>query len=349
MSSAADVKALVAGHVTSQSAPEKGRWRIAWVANALPTEKQLVGQTAVTATITQYAGDAPSVFRLITAAAGLFWTNAVTAGDVVRYAYGVDALGEATYATGVVDRVISETQLLLLAGPAAAVPIASKIEVWRTLSTDQQVSELVAANTYASRRVFSVFTGGSTLDGYAAQPDYFVAAAAAGLRSGVAPHQGLTNVALAGVGATPYTTKTLTGTQLDTLADAGYWLIRQDARSGSIYTRKQLSTDLTDLNTQEQSITTNIDSLSYYFKLSLSPYIGRTNNVDAVRSLIKADLNAAFEFFFSAATPTLGSQLLDGTQILELRQHAVLADTLVIKVQCVIPAPINTIELYLVV
>jgi hypothetical protein len=119
--------------------------------------------------------------------------------------------------------------------------------------------------------------------------------------------------------------------------------------AGEVYCRKQISTDLTDLNTTEQSVTTNVDSISYYLKQILAPYIGRTNNVLTVQNLIRGDIEAAFQVFFNNATPTLGSQLLDGTVITDLRPHATLRDRLVVEIALVIPYPLNNIDVYLVV
>lgn len=341
----------VVGHVQGLSSPEKGRWRIAWVTTPLAAESRVVGDdtTPILGTIQDNPGDAAGTNRLVTATNGQFLANDVQAGDELRYNYGVDSFGDPTYSTAVVDQVISETQLLLVTGPSSAVNVASQLEVWRTLDTDAQVNELVAGNPYSSRRVYNVFAGGATIDGFAGVADYFLAAAYAGLRSGVAPHQGLTNVELGGVEAVPFMTITLNGNQLDTLANAGFWLTYQDAVDGSIFCRKQISTDLTDLNTTEQSITTNLDSQSYYYKNTLKPYIGRTNNVQTVHNLIRADLEAAFEFFLNnGRTPTLGGQLVAAT-IEELRPSVVERDKLVITVSIQLPYPINLIDLNLVV
>jgi hypothetical protein len=275
----------------------------------------------------------------------------VRAGDTYRYNYGLDALGAQTYATDIVDTVISETQLKIVTGPTSPVSVAEKIEIWRTLSLAAQVDDLASKNSYGTRRCYNVIGGNKNLaDGFTDVDDMFLAAAFAGLRSGVAPHQGLTNVELSGFTSVPWTSVTLTGIERDALMNAAYWVVEQNsAGAGEVYCRKELSTDLTDLNTSEQMVTTNVDSVSYYLKAALAPYIGRTNNVDTVRNLIRGDIDAAFQVFFNNKTPTLGSQLLDGTQILELRPHAVLKDRLVIKNRLVIPYALNNIDCYLVV
>lgn len=346
-----DVLSMVAGHVTQQSTPEKGRWRIAWVTETNATTKQIVGATQSLATIAHDTADVAGTYRLVTCATATFITDGVTAGDTFEYNFAVDAVGAATYSTDVVDSVISETQLKILTGPAAAVAVAEKIEVWRNLTASAQCDELALLNSYGSRRVYNVLAGNQNdADGYSNVDDMYLAAAFAGLRSGVLAHQGLTNVELAGFTTINWTMVTLTGTDRDTLMNAGYWVVQQNTEgAGEVYCRKQLSTDLTSLNTTEQSVTTNVDSVSYYLKSILAPYIGRTNNVETVQSLIRGDVEAAFQVFFNNATPTLGSQLLDGTVITDLRTHATLRDRLVIEIALVIPYPLNNIDCYLVI
>lgn len=347
------VLSMVAGHVAQQSTPEKGRWRIAWVTETNATTKRITGSdtTPFLATIAHDTADVAGTYRLVSCATATFITDGVTAGDTFEYSFAVDAVGAATYATDVVDSVISETQLKILTGPAAPVVVAEKIEIWRNLTAAAQCDELALLNSYGSRRVFNVIAGGQNdADGYSNVEDMYLAAAFAGLRSGVLAHQGLTNVELAGFSTINWTMTTLTGTERDVLMNAGYWVVQQNTEgAGEVYCRKQVSTDLTDLNTTEQSVTTNVDSVSYYLKQILAPYIGRTNNVDSVQALIRGDIEAAFQVFFNSATPTLGSQLLDGTVITDLRTHATLQDRLVVEIALVIPYPLNNIDVYLVI
>lgn len=344
---------MVVGHVKQQSTPEKGRWRIAWVTEANATTKQIVGSsvTPFLGTIANDPADGAGTYRLVTCSTATFITDGVVAGDTLRYHFAVDSVGAQTYETDIVDSVISETQLKVLTGPAAPVTVAEKIEIWRNLSAAAQVDELATLNSYGTRRAYNVLAGNQNdADGYSNVDDMFLASAFAGLRSGVLAHQGLTNVELSGFSRINWTMLTLTGADRDTLMNAGYWVVQQNTEgAGEVYCRKQISTDLTDLNTTEQSVTTNVDSVSYYLKQILAPYIGRTNNVDTVQNLIRGDIEAAFQVFFNNATPTLGSQLLDGTVITDLRPHATLRDRLVVEIALVIPYPLNNIDVYLVV
>jgi len=344
---------MVVGHVKQQSTPEKGRWRIAWVTEATPTIKRITGSdvSPFLATIANDPADTAGTYRLVTCSTATFITDGVLAGDSFRYHFAVDSVGAQTYETDIVDSVISETQLKVLTGPTAPVAVAEKIEIWRSLSDAAQVADLALVNSYGTRRAFNVIGGNQNdADGYSNVDDMFLASAFAGLRSGVLAHQGLTNVELSGFSRINWTMLTLTGADRDVLMNAGYWVVQQNTEgAGEVYCRKQVSTDLTDLNTTEQSVTTNVDSVSYYLKNILAPYIGRTNNVLTVQNLIRGDIEAAFQVFFNNATPTLGSQLLDGTVITDLRPHATLRDRLVVEIALVIPYPLNNIDVYLVV
>lgn len=342
---------LVVSHVNTMSGANKGRWRIAWVTQDLPEEKEIVkgDPDPLLGTITQYSGDAVGTYRLLEMSGGNFLTNGVAAGDEVRYSYGVDGFLNQTYSTDTVDSVISETQLLLLTGPASPVSVASSTEIWRQLDTSGQVEELIAGNTYGDRRVRNVLGGNPDMNGYSGVEDYFLACAYAGLRGGVNPHQGLTNVEVANVDAISFLVEDLDGDQLDELANAGFWLTSQDPDTGTIFCRKQLTTDSTDLNSSEGSVTTNVDSMSYYFKSLLAPYIGRTNNVPSVRALIEAQMKTAIEYLKNGvSTPNLGGQLVSGT-IEDIRQHATQADRLVIELDLEIPYALNNIDLYLII
>ncbi len=354
LSSDPAVLSLVVGHVNGQSSPEKGRWRVAWGSVSAISTLRVVGSTLTLATIADAPLETAGTNRLVTAQAGTtFVTSGVRAGDIVRYAYGVDAFGGEVYASATVDEVVSETQLLLLDGPDTAVSLASKVEVWRDLETGEQVSDLVVKNSYGERRLFLLPDApngfGPVADGYSDLPDMFLACGYAGLRSGSAPHQGLTNVQLAGFQRVPYFTDVLTGADLDALMNAGYWLTFQDPNTGDIYCRKQISTDLTDVKTSEQSVTTNVDSISYVFKDGLAPYIGRTNNVATVQTNIEADINSIIEFFLNNTnTPTLGGQLTAGS-ILEIRPHATQPDRLIVRIDIETPVPLNNADITLVI
>jgi hypothetical protein len=180
------------------------------------------------------------------------------------------------------------------------------------------------------------------------QPGFFLAAALAGLASGVVPHQGLTQVEVAGFDDYSRSYKLFNETQLNEMAEAGTWIVTQ-ARDGTPFTRHAVTTDNLDLNRREEMIRRNVDSMSYLFLRRLRPYIGRTNATPGMVDYLANRVNEIISFLKSNGyTQELGSQLIDG-RIRVLRVHPLLKDRIEIVLDLTVPAPLNNIELHLVV
>ena len=126
------------------------------------------------------------------------------------------------------------------------------------------------------------------------------------------------------------------------------WIVTED-RDGTPHTRHALTTDNLDLNRREEMIRRNVDSMSYLFLRRLRPYIGRTNATPSMVRRLEYEVTRIIDFFKNnGKTVELGSQLIDGT-IRTLRIHPLLRDRIEIVLDLVVPAPLNNIELHLVV
>lgn len=344
-------------HVEDQSGEEVGRWRALVLGLDVARETPVVSaanssdSAAVLATI----GDDPltsgtQYTRLsVPANNAKFITNKVRAGDRVRYFYVTDGFNRISYTEYVVEAVISENSIRLKAGPASAVAVAQKVEIWRN-QNNTEYSDAVgkAAGKYSSTRVVAIANSKLTLSGYSNQPSYYVAAAIAGLRSGVNPHQGLTSVSVSGIDYVGDAINGFNTAQLNTIAGDGGWIIIK-AEDGSFINRHAVTTNNTDLNRREEQVRTNVDNMSYAFRRGLVPYIGRSNITPVTLTNINITLKGIGDGFkTSVGTNSIGPQLLDYT-IAELRQHAVLKDHIVAVVNLTIPYPLNNIELKLVV
>jgi hypothetical protein len=352
---------LVQGHIEAMSSPEKGRWRIGWFNLQATTEKGMytcsekLGAGScdpVLATITDDPDAAGTQYTLLTAAGEKFLTSIdqeVEAGDIVRAQYQDDGFGNVTYSEYVVDEVLNEEEIRLFTGPSAPINTPSKIEIWRNLSRTEIAQEYATnAGTFNSRRVYLVWpdqvgNAGETFAGY------YLCAALAGLRSASLPHRPLTNVEILGFDDISRTTEFFNAPQLDTLAAAGIWIVTQDPNDGDVYTRHQLSTDNLDLNRKEQSVTTNVDSISYTFLRRLAVYIGRGNVTPTMINIIRGEILSVLDFFSSfVVQDILGPQVIS-YEIDQLEQHPVLRDRVLAVVNLVIPYPLNNIELHLVI
>jgi hypothetical protein len=132
------------------------------------------------------------------------------------------------------------------------------------------------------------------------------------------------------------------------MAAAGWWIVTQ-ASDGTVYTRHQLSTNNLDLNRREQSVTTNVDSISYTLLNRLSVYIGRGNVTPIMISIIEGEILSVLDFFSNfIAQDILGSQITS-YEIEQLEQHPTLKDRILAVIPIVIPYPLNNVEVHLVI
>jgi len=284
----------------------------------------------------------------VTTGNGYFITNDVRPGDLVRYNYSVDAFGEEQYDEYVVDQVLSENTLLLFTGLDGPVTLGQRVEIWHNRNRNEIAEDLARqAGSFSNRRVVAVWPD-QVGEAGTLQPGYYLAAAIAGLASGVVPQQGLTNVEVSGFDDFTRSYQYFNETQLNRMAEAGVWIVTQD-RDGTPHTRHALTTNNLDLNRREEMIRRNVDSMSYLFLRRLRPYIGRTNATPGMVTLLEGQVKAIIKFLKrNGNTAEIGSQLIDGS-IRILQIHPLLKDRIEIVLDLVVPAPLNNIELHLVV
>lgn len=359
------IKGLYQGLVENNSGAEQGAWKATFFCLNSISEKMLVGESsAADQILNPTSTDGEAVLAIVEddpTATGTqytllsvpednsnFITYGVRAGDTVRYLFTVDGFGNEDYEEFTVDQVLSENSLLLTAGTTVPVAVPQRIEIWRTLTAGELITELSSeSGSYADKRVCMVWpdyvgSGGTTMEGY------FVCAALAGLVSGVSPHQGLTNVEISGFDDYTRSYKLFSESQMTTLANAGVWITTQDG-NGTAHTRHALTTDVSSTNTQEEMIRRNVDSISYIFLNRLAPYIGRTNVTPSMLKKLRYEVEATISYLRNTGyTSELGGQLIDAT-ITTLRVHPLLADRVEIVLDLEVPYPLNNIEVHLVV
>jgi len=358
------VQDLFAAHIVGESNEIANNWKAGFFAIQSRNSKMLVGEGApiagvsgntipepVLATVADdpaATGDNQFTLLQVPNGLGYFITNGVQPGDLVRYEYSVDGFGVTKYAEYVVDEVLSESSLRLYSGTDTAVVTPQRVEIWHNMDRNEMADDIAQqAGAFSSRRVCAVWPD-QVGEAGTLQPGYYLAAALAGLVSGVVPHQGLTNVEVAGFDDYTRSYKMFNETQLNRMAGAGVWIVTED-RDGTPYTRHALTTDKLDLNRREEMIRRNVDSISYLFLRRLRPYIGRTNATPGMVGYLRSRVTEIIDFFkANGYTQELGSQLIDGT-IRVLRVHPLLKDRIEIVLDLVVPAPLNNIELHLVV
>jgi hypothetical protein len=341
-------------HVDFMSDPDRCKWRIVIANRELDTISDIFvdrvdpisGDTVdLEATFTDDpdAEDlSPPIFTRMEDPLASFLSSGVKAGDIVLTDF-VD--GEAT-SSYPVDRVVSEDIIILFDGPSEAVLAPKKYEIVRPLTKDEQASAYAAiAETFLDRRVYLVWPDKVIVDD-AEVDGFYLCCAIAGMVAGFPPHQGFTNLAMAGFDSVPRSTSYFTRAQLNIMAEAGVYIVTQKTEGGAVYARHQLSTDKTSVETQELSVTKNLDFLSFYFRNLLEPFIGVWNVTEGALFSIRDVLEGGIEFQKSRALPKIGAPLIDGV-VDNVGSNSLLKDTVEVEMRVLLPFPLNFINLRL--
>ena len=128
------------------------------------------------------------------------------------------------------------------------------------------------------------------------------------------------------------------------MAAAGTWLVVKDIEA-NIVTRHQLTTDMSQLSTQEESISTNLDHICRDFKNAVKDLYGRGNATQAMLELIRSRIYSQKSSIQSRSYPdTLGSQITDLT-ITKLYIDTVLKDHIYCELDTELPYPLNNLTL----
>lgn len=354
------VTSAVKAHVETMSTAAEARWRKAWISLQPTTFGILAGYDRAAAGVNWTTGTSGAdpqtgtagVFATIAPASGstdpALVTNGVRAGDTLRVF--ADGTTTSAYADYLISAVRSQNEVVVASAISGSGTRA--VQVLRTYTNEEQVAALGAA-TGNSRRVNAVFPYTAKTAGVD-KPGYFVAAALAGLRAGSLPHAPLTNVELLGFDDFTVSLVTFTPTQLNSLAAHGYWIVTQDVAGGVPYVRHQLTTlgynDVgADPKFSEDSITTNVDSISYSLQRVLKPFIGRYNVNPGTILLIKDAVTRQLNYQKAESANTdAGPQLL-GYTIESIGKSAVFRDRIEAVVTIDLPYPLNGVTLTLVV
>lgn len=361
------VQNLFAAHATSQSAPERGRWRVTWVSVSGVSEVPVVHNgTAVQGHLESTSTDGNEVLAsvvdsgtgntevfnrlLVPAANGGFDTNNVRPKDTLRINFREDAFGNEIYDEYQIDLVINEDELLLASPLEEETIIPLRIEIWRNLPRSEEANEIARrAGAWATRRVRAVWPdtlsgGGQTM------PGYHLCAALAGLASGILPQQSMTNLEISGFDSVSRTVDRFTRDQLDIMAGSGTWIVTQSTRDNRIYSRQALTAgDSSNINTREESLTRNVDSISYRFRQLFEPFIGVSNITPQIIAQIRVRARSLINSLRASENQTDAGAQLIAAAIIDVRQHALFRDRVVVVIQLEVPYPLNNLEISLVV
>lgn len=359
---------LVAAHVNTLSGPQFNRYRVAWLTDSPRDEAIIVGATTsdngevVTATITDNTEQSGTQYTLLTITSGnaSFADLGVRPLDRVRFGFSTNAWGDEFYNEYVVERVINDNSLVLASGPDVAEIIPRKVEIQRTLTAAEKVQSftgklatlvdntVVVGSTTTNRypgMLVRFLPFATVMDGVNEVPSYFMAATLAGIRSALAPHQSMTRIQVPGFSAVKGIEE-FTISQLNELAAAGGFIVSPDYSTGALTVRHAVTAGpFDDVNQREESVISNVHSISFYFFDILNPYIGQSNVTPSNLATIRAELEAAADFLRSANfSQRLGGQLTDFT-LNSVRQSPVSKDSILVQADLTLPGPTNRIRL----
>lgn len=351
------VHALVAAHVEAQSDPSVGKRRICLLSPTVSSSVAVVSSATTSdlgtalAVLVQDPATVSTSYTYLRVAAGnaKFITNGVATGDIVRYQYGVDATGNATWSEYVVSAVRSEDALLLKSGPASAVTTPQRVEVWRNYSKDGVVNAVIAkAQALANSRVNMVWPDQVTVGGVTAA-GYYACCAIAALYGATPSHQALTNCQILGLDSVPRSTSYLTQSHRDKLANGGVKVVSQLGDGVTCYVQRDVTTDTSVLANFETMVTRNLDMIAFQLLSGWSVYLGVCNNTTQVLLAIS---NSVFTIVGTIkslnAIDRLGPPLYN-LAVNTLQQHPTLRDRIQANFTIDGPYPLNGIDLTLVV
>lgn len=339
----ADADVKLRAHVNAMAANNVALFRKGYVGIYTPGVYAVYGSAStILATVAS---------NVLTCSTASFVDQGVSIGDIVRINYQTDSRGAQSYDEFIVSAVNSQTTLTL-EGTPSDISVAIKFEVWRNATDVQYADALVAKAAEFNNRRYSLiwadnpgmgtdFLNGDYTNGDAQLYAAIAAAAAAGKRAAIEPHAPLTNVNFLELGMVPL--KNFSPSILNRIAAGGVWIITKDL-AGNVYTRHQLSSDMTDLYTREDSKTTNVDHIIRDFKIPLAALYGKGNVSNGMLELIRIKIHGITSKISNRLYPVeLGPQIVD-LQITKLAKDPTSADQIWLKISMETPNPLNKLD-----
>lgn len=199
---------------------------------------------------------------------------------------------------------------------------------------------------FANRRMSHIYAPavGVSDDGITVTPvpGYYFACAYAGATQAEAPQQGFTNRPFAGFSRVFFTNDYFTEAQLNIIAEGGTTIVIQNRALAPLSVRHQLTTDRTSIETQEYSVTKNVDHMAKTARLTFRPYLGRYLITEATLDLLYSVGSAL------VARWKRNGQLLSGS-VDRFQVDPTQADKVIACFKMKVPIPLNYIRLIFVI
>jgi len=347
---------LLQAHEEQMSSPGEGRERTGLINPVIDlfTEKQvlrvLIGVDPT--------GGGPYPTSTFDEAGALFLTNLIVPGDEIHItsiggadSIFIDGIDQGTPSVDspillLVASIIDETEITIVGQFTAGTSITDISYLVRTpdFTKFQLANNIKAlAQAFQDRRLFMIHPDvvriAHPTTGINTQvPGYYLGAALAGQMGSLKPSQGHSTLPVAGFTGLLRSNGFFSKSQLDIISSGGVWIFTQRVSGAPLTTRHQLSTDITSLERSEASVTKVTDYGAKFFRLQLTPLLGRTN---VSKEFIERQLRPSVE----AVLRDLKEDMIIGmdSRVLKLAQNHNSPDTIDVEVEWRVFAPTNKI------
>lgn len=315
---------------------------------------------------------APDYFLILKDPSGTFVASGVAAGDLIQIPVDPNATITSTsvFTTLVVNNIISDQRLQVVNNGQDSSTVMNELphgvkrtggalvglttinyQIVRTLSKDQQISDLIAvAQSFNSSRTILVWpdkvdvagvTGGTK------QPGYYLACAVGGMTAGLPSQQGFTNLGIAGVSQIYDSNTYFSDRQLTDLSNGGWYVFAQQTPQSLPYTIHQLTTNPSTLESGEFSVVKNFDFVALFFVDILEDFLGQYNVSDETIGLIESALNTGGDLLKLRTIAKIGAPLTSFS-VTDIGVSPTSGDRVITHLAIGLPKPLNVIELHLV-
>lgn len=346
VSSQQDIIQAVVAHCDAMSSPSKKFFRRCYYGVDSPGAYSVLttyNDVAVSGTITDYLGTGNRLLTLSDSDIQVSEYN-LNAGDFVK----LPVTGEEY----LIEEILSTNQILLSTGPATPLAIDVPVELWRSNTPDSQSDYIRSfSKTIANRRAVQIWTenGKRYIDGsLTIIPNKYIAAHVAGLRCALPKQRGLTRTEITTVSDCAAMYLRYSTEALDAIAADGTFIVTQDAESGLVYIRHQLTTDVNNgALAYEDNIGVIVDELSFKTDDIVGAYIGKRNlTFETLSDLLLALRDMLFEETQTDVDNDFGPALIrfEGLKIVP---DVILKDRAKIFCKWIVPLPFNLGDTYI--
>ena len=320
--------------VEKQSSEEIPYFKYLYASKEIPAEEQLLPNDNTALTVTAVSAESDSTEGILTkvtfSGSPLLTVGTIVPGDVLKYGNGYEASIRRSNHKNIIWVAGNRTETLTTASSTA---------IFKTLTDNADIIEsIIAWKDIANKRCSICIADGAMYNSTMPVPNYCVAAALAGKRSGTYPHAPLSNVTMKAISTAE--AHGFTTSMSKKLGAAGFWRVgmRED---GECISRRQLTSVASgDVNYDEQSIVCNIDSIGLSLKVTGRDLVGNTNISPTLLDILEFNLETKLADFQTYVDDLIGPQLLSGA-VLSVRQDAVYKDRIYAELEGEPPKPFN--------